>query len=48
MHYGVYVRGALTTTGHAVIVNLDTDNTKLPLPDALRQTFAKRDGAVQA
>lgn len=48
MHYGVYVSGQLTTTGHAVIVMLNPDNTKRALPDALRQRFIDRDGAVQA
>lgn len=48
MHYGVYVRGVLTTTGHAVIVNLNTDNSKRPLSDTLRQTFVARDGTAQA
>lgn len=47
MHYGVFVRGLLTTTGHAVIVNLNDDNSKRPLPDTLRETFLTRDGAVQ-
>ena len=47
MHYGVYVGGRLTTTGHAVIVNLNDDNSKQPLPDTLKQTFITRDGAVQ-
>lgn len=48
MHYGVFVWGVLTTTGHAVIVCLNDDNTKQVLPDATRQTFVKRDGTVQA
>lgn len=47
MHYGVYVRGVLTTTGTAVIVNLNQDNTKRPLADSLRSTLALRDGTVQ-
>lgn len=47
MHYGVWVAGRLTTTGHAVIVTLNDDNSKRPLSDALKQTFATRDGAVQ-
>ncbi len=47
MQYAVFVRGALTTTGHAVIVNLDDDNGKLALPDGLRTTFMDRDGAIQ-
>ena len=48
MHYGVFVRGKLTTTGHAVIVSLNADNSKRPLSDALRQRFIQRDGTVQA
>lgn len=48
MQYGVYVTGKLTTTGHAVIVNLNNDNSKRALTDTLKQTFATRDGAVQA
>jgi len=48
MHYGVFVGGRLTTSGHAVIVNLNADNSKRPLSDALRQTFITRDGTVQA
>ncbi len=48
MHYGVWVAGQLTTTGHAVIVNLNDDNSKRPLTTSLKQTFATRDGAVQA
>ena len=47
MHYGVFVRGMLTTTGHAVIVNLNDDNTKRPLSNDLRETFVTREGAVQ-
>ncbi|MEJ6398771.1 acyl-CoA thioesterase [Yoonia sp. 208BN28-4] len=47
MHYGVYVGGKLTTAGHAVIVMLEQDNTKRPLPGDLRQRFIERDGAVQ-
>lgn len=48
MQYGVYVSGQLTTSGHAVIVNLNQDNTKRPLSETLRDTFRKRDGTVQA
>lgn len=47
MEYGVYVRGVLTTTGTAVLVNLYDDNSKRPLTDTLRATLAARDGAVQ-
>jgi acyl-CoA thioester hydrolase len=48
MQYGVYVGGNLTTTGNAVIVNLNADNTKRPLSAKLRTTFALRDQTVQA
>jgi len=48
MHYGLFVRGQLTTTGHAVIVSLNDDNSKRPISDAVKQRFADRDGAVQA
>lgn len=48
MHYGVFVRGTLTTSGHAVVVSLNQDNTKRPLTDKLRQTFIDRDGTIQA
>jgi acyl-CoA thioester hydrolase len=48
MHYGVFVNGQLTTTGQAVIVSLNQDNSKRPLADTLRATFAARDGALQA
>lgn len=48
MEYGVFVDGKLTTTGTAVIVLLNEDNTKRALPDPLRQMFVEKDGAVQA
>ena len=47
MHFGVYVRGVLTTTSHAVIVLLNPDNSKRALPDTLRETFISRDSTVQ-
>lgn len=47
MEYATFVDGKITTTGECVAVLLDQDNTKRPLPDALRQTFIDRDGAVQ-
>jgi acyl-CoA thioester hydrolase len=47
MHYGVYVRGLLTTTGTAVIVSLNHDNSKRPLGNELRERFIARDHAVQ-
>ena len=47
MEYATFVDGRITTTGTAVIVVLDQDNTKRPLTDALRQTFITRDEAVQ-
>ena len=48
MEYATFVDGQVTTTGTAVVVVLDQDNTKRPLTDALRQCFIDRDGAVQA
>lgn len=48
MQYGVFVNGVLTTTGNAVIVSLNQDNSKRPLSDTLRETFVTRDGTVQA
>lgn len=47
MEYGVY-SGDLRTTGRAVVVVLNQQGQKQPLPDDLRQTFITRDGAVQA
>lgn len=44
--YATFVDGKLTTTGHAVVVLLNQDNTKRPLPSALRDLFV-RDGAEQ-
>lgn len=48
MEYATFVDGQITTTGTAVCVILNADNTKRPLTDKLRQTFITRDGAVQA
>jgi len=48
MHYGIFVDGKLTTTGDAVIVSLNQDNTKRPLDDTLKEQFVSRDGAIQA
>jgi len=48
MHFGVYVKGVLTTTSHAVVVLLNADNSKRALSDRLRTTFATRDAAIQA
>jgi acyl-CoA thioester hydrolase len=48
MQYATFVDGQITTTGDAVIVLLNADNSKRALPDALRQTLITRDGAVQA
>jgi acyl-CoA thioester hydrolase len=47
MEYATFVDGQITTTGDCVAVLLNQDNTKRPLPDALRQAFILRDGAVQ-
>ena len=48
MQYATFVNGHVTTTGTAVVVLLNQDNTKRPLPDAMRDLFITRDGAVQA
>ena len=48
MQYATFVDGQITTTGDAVIVLLNADNSKRVLPYALRQTLITRDGAVQA
>lgn len=48
MHYGVWVNGQLTTTGDAVIVSLNDDNSKRPLSDAIRTRLITRDGAKPA
>jgi acyl-CoA thioester hydrolase len=47
MHYGVFVRGALTTTGTAVIVSLNADNSKRALPAELKERFVAKDQAQQ-
>ncbi len=47
MEYATYVDGRMTTTGTAVVVVLNQDNSKRPLTDALRATFTARDGAIQ-
>ena len=46
MQYGVWVDGQLTTTGDAVIVSLNDDNSKRALSDAVRNTLVDRDGAA--
>jgi acyl-CoA thioester hydrolase len=48
MHYATFVDGRITTTGHAVVVLLNQDNSKRPLPDAMRTLFTTQDGALQA
>lgn len=48
MEYATFVDGDITTTGTAVVVVLNADKSKRPLPDALRQHFIATDGAVQA
>lgn len=47
MHYATFVAGQITTTGTAVVVLLNDDNSKRALSDAMRQKFITRDGAVQ-
>jgi len=48
MDYGIWVKGKLTTTGHAVIVTLNDNHTKRALPGKLIDVFRTRDGAVSA
>ena len=47
MEYATFVNGQITTTGTCVAVLLNQDNSKRPLPDALRNLLITRDGAVQ-
>lgn len=47
MEYATFVDEQITTTGHAVIVLLNADNTKRLLTDALRTKLIARDGAAQ-
>jgi len=48
MAYGVFSGGRMAASGHAVIVMLEDDlRTRREIPDAIRQTLAARDGAVQ-
>ncbi|MEM8977912.1 MAG: thioesterase family protein [Pseudomonadota bacterium] len=48
MEYAVWVRGTCTTLGGAIIVSLNPDSSKRPLPEALKETFQTRDGAASA
>lgn len=47
MEYATFVDGQITTTGTAVVVVLNQDNSKRPLGDRLRNLFITRDKAVQ-
>lgn len=47
MEYATFINGHMTTSGDAVIVVLNQDNSKRPLTDALRADFIARDGTVQ-
>ena len=47
MHYATFVDGHITTTGTCVAVLLNQNNTKRPLPEAMREQLISRDGAVQ-
>lgn len=47
MEYATFVEGQITTTGTCLAVLLNQDNTKRPLPDAMRQCLITRDGAAQ-
>jgi len=46
--YGLFANGTLTATGSAVVVFLNEDVRKMPLPDDLRARLIKRDAAIQA
>ncbi|MEM8591102.1 MAG: thioesterase family protein [Pseudomonadota bacterium] len=48
MEYSVWVGGKQTTRGGAVLVNLDQNGAKSPLPDSWKDAFRTRDGAAQA
>lgn len=45
--YGLYSDGQLKTTGTAVVVFLNGDGSKMPLPDDLRARLADTDGTIQ-
>lgn len=47
MEYATFVDGQITTTGTAICVVLNQDNTKRALTDGLRHVFKDRDGAEQ-
>ena len=47
MEYATFVDGQITTTGDAVVVLLNPDNSKRVLPAALRLNLTTRDGAIQ-
>ena len=47
MEQAVWVNGRMTTLGTAVMVALGPDNTKMPLPETLREVLIARDGARQ-
>ncbi|MCH2076453.1 MAG: acyl-CoA thioesterase [Rhodobacteraceae bacterium] len=48
MEYGVWTEAGLTTKGTAVLVNLNAQGQKEPLPDRWKDAFQKRDGALPA
>ncbi len=47
-HYALFADGGLKTTGSAVVVFLNEDGSKMPLPDTFRETLLKRDSTIQA
>lgn len=47
MEYIVVIDKKITTSGSAVIVNLDHSGAKQPLPQTWRDAFVSRDGAIQ-
>lgn len=48
MEFGVWTGGRMTTTGSAVLVNLDASGAKEPLPALWKTAFRDRDGAEGA
>lgn len=48
MEYGVWTDAGLTTTGSAVLVNLNQAGKKEPLPSSWKNAFINRDGASAA
>ena len=47
MEYGVWIAGQMRTRGTAVLVLLNDNGVKTPLPQTWRDAFVTRDGAEQ-